>query len=1301
MANTNTFYEPIKTLYDTFTVILCNRDHTKNGTLKNVDFSSIHLKHEMTNGNEVSFDVYYELDGEKEPLWDSIVDFKLIYIPELEDFLEITITDYDSVQQKKSIVGVNAGIAELSQTQLYGLEINTPEDLLNDDNSENTDLTVFYNADNPKKSLLDRVLYKIPQYTIGHVPESVASIDHTFSVNDKSVWEFLSKDVAEAFDVLFVIDNVRKVIHAYDLLIVCNDCHTRQQPYYEFGYYDDPEFASDSDLSIVTDEDNAWLYGKDSVVSYKRLACKECGSHDLSYFGEDTHVLVDKDNLTDEITLTIDTDNIKNTFKLEAGDDLMTATVVGINPNGSQYINKFNEIDYADMPDTLVEKLDQYSAQYDSYKDEYAELMEDYYDCLDNVYKYNDSLMPTQSEDPITPETEAAKLTVANLSPTALTKVGEATTVQSVNGSLVQLAKAFVKTGYVKVEVDMEEIPATFTYVGLDANEYHYGTWTGRFLVTSYSDPDQTAYSSLITIIVNDDYETYLDQKIAKNIVRYDDKEGSIYEVLKIVDIDEFKSALTYYCVERLKSFRDALSNCLNILIQEGHGQHVIGTDPTTGSDVVDEFYDDIYVPYYNKLVAVEEEIPRRKSGLELDGTPCEGYDGYGEPYATANVDYWANIVGLDTETLQLIIPPNPDTLEYRKEEIQEALNLENFLGTTNYKIFCSYRREETYSNSNYISTGFTNAEMFENAQKFLDAANEELLKASTPQYTIKCNLYNLLPTNGYEYFKDKLVLGNWIRVIADNQIFRLRLLNVNIDFSNFDSIDVEFSNVTKIGSIMTDVESILNSAKSMATSYGATVNKADSGEAANSAMGEFVQSGLLSALNTLKNNVDEEVTISKYGIYAKSYDPDTESYSPEQLRITHNILVFTDDNWQSAKAALGKHEYTYYDSQNDVYAKARKYGLTAEFVQAGHINGSTMIGGNIYSENYSSGTAVGHTQAGSHINLNDGTFSFGGGKLTYVNNTLTLTDGNISAGNITGATINNGNGTFQVAADGAVTAYNLTTVGAISSGGTISGSTISGGTIQVPANTQNPAFEVNSNGIMTCSGANINGHITNGSTFEVTAAGVLTAKSGTIGGWNIGETYLRGTNNTVTLSNTGTITCSVGGELKWSINNDGSATFKNINIQGGTIDGKAVAKYATVEELSVYNETIMGTLHAVNIDVENLDADKANIEDLTTGTLVVQESVEAQNLSVSGTISVNQIKDSAGYIPSGSLRWQTITVTGQLTSSNKSYLWRNTNNNQVMEAPTSPGSSFTQICPIVMSVPTKKFYVLAVDVTS
>lgn len=1298
MANTNKSFKPIKTLFDTFTIILCNRDHTKLGKIKNVDFSSTHLKGELANGNEVSFDVYYELDGEKEPLWDELVDLKLVYIPEIEDYLEITITDYDSVEKKKSIVGVNAGIAELSQTQLYNLEINTPEDILN--TVQGYTRTTFYDRTNPKASLLHRVLEKVPQYSIGHVPVSVAAIQRTFSVNDKSVWEFLSKDVAEAFDVLFVVDNVNKVINVYDLLVVCNDCQKRQQPHYEYGYYDDVAYAEDSDLSIVTDSDNAWLYGNDRIVAYKRLTCEECGSDNLDYFGEDTHILIDKENLTDEIQLTIDTDSIKNTFKLEAGDDYMTATVVALNPNGSQYINMFNELDYADMPKALVDRLNNYSALYDSYKDEYAELMENYYIAVDNKLKYQSGLMPAQEEQTITAQTEAAKLTATNLSPMGLTRVTESTTVQSVNSSLAQFAKVFVKTGYVKVEVDMSEIPAVFTYVGEDADNHHYGTWTGRFLVTSYSDNEDTAYSQTITIIINDDYEQYLNQKIAKNIVRYDDKEGSIYDVLRIKPYNDFVNAITYYCVNRLISFRDAISNCLNILVQEGHGSHIKGKNPDTGSDVVDEFYDDIYVPYYNKLLALEDEIGRRQSGLEPDGSVSTRTDGYGEPYSTANVDYWSNLIGIMDDGTIL-----PNSYEARKREIQNILDIEKNIGGYFYRLYCAYRREQTYSNSNYISTDLDNAKVFENAQEFLKAANEELLKASTPQYSVKCNLFNLLPANGYEIFKEKFVLGNWIRVIADDQLFRLRLLSYSIDFSNFNDIDVEFSNVTKIGDIMTDVESILNSAKSMATSYGATVKQAEAGNNANEELGEFVNNGLISALSNIKSNVDEEITFGKFGIYAKSYDPDTESYDPKQLRITHNILAFTDDNWQSAKAALGEHDYTYYNPDDDAYEIRTGYGLTAEFVQAGHINGSTIIGGDIYSENYSA-----TRNTGSHINLNNGTFNFAGDKFTFDGTNLTLNNGNIVAGSISGTTLNNGNGTFTVTADGAVVARNLTTYGAVTSGGSITGTAIIGGTIKVP-NGSAPNFEVDSNGTMTCKGAIINGHITNGNGFDVTAAGVLTATSGTIGGWTLANNDIH--SNNVTLNSTGDITCRIGNDIKWAIYNNGDATFSNITATGGTFTNVTIDGYATSQELNTFNLAVNGRLDAAVGNITDLTAEKANITDLTTGTLVVQESVNAANatiagnLDVNGTITFNQIKDSAGHVPTGNLLWQSVSVAKALGQSDKQYLWINFDQKAVVISATQPSGSGTWVQAknsggtgqgIVINVPTKNIFVLGID---
>lgn len=63
------------------------------------------------------------------------------------------------------------------------------------------------------------------------------------------------------------------------------------------------------------------------------------------------------------------------------------------------------------------------------------------------------------------------------------------------------------------------------------------------------------------------------------------------------------------------------------------------------------------------------------------------------------------------------------------------------------------------------------------------------------------------------------------------------------------------------------------------------------------------------------------------------------------------------------------------------------KYGLIAEAVISGILMSNDIIGGNIYSENYS-------PTSGTHINLNNGDFSFAGGKLVYDSqkNTLNLT---------------------------------------------------------------------------------------------------------------------------------------------------------------------------------------------------------------------------------------------------------------------------------------------------------------------
>lgn len=918
--------------FDNITVVLSNRAHEHLGILKNIDPNSVNITVDIQNGYQLSFDVYHTLDGFDEPLWDKIVDLKLIYVPEIDDFLSITSNLSDTLDEKKSITAVSAGIAELSQTIIYNLEINTEDDILREDYTEPT---LFYNPENPEASLLNRVLYKMPQWSIGHVDEQLQHLQRTLSADNVSVWDFLSGDVAEQFDCLFKIDSVNRTINVFDLLVYCHNCNTRQDFYFSNNYEN------------------------------TRLQCKNTASdpshhqqQNLSYYGDDTTILIDKENLTNEIQLTVDSAQIKNTFKLVGGDDLMTATIQACNPNGSDYITQFNQYDYDDMPDDLVDKLMDYQALYNSLQPSYMNIMQSLYDALDDKIELESTMMPvTYVVNPTIEETiDDLEDGMDGVGTIALNTLTPSTTKATVSSTVTSLARIFIRTDLYKV--DLYKDPNT----GLDDVTWNppssvggTGTWSGTLTVTKYKNEVETANTKRFTFTVSSDRESYLNQRIMKNLIKANDNDLT-YDVLsKSIDHDyaAFKEAISHYCLNRLISFRDALQGCLDILIQEGE------------SDVVSEFREDIYVPYHHKLELVNAEIADRQAEIND-------------------------------------IQEDIDSLEAQRDSIQNTLNFEAYLGSELFNIYCSYRREDTYQNSNFISDGLETNDLFKRAQEFLDLANKELAKASTPQYTIATTLFNLINYNPeYKFIKDNFKIGNWLRVKVDDVVYRLRLVSASMSLGSPESLSVEFSNITAYNGIANDVKSVLSKAQSMSTTYTSTQKQTASSYGVANSVRDFYKTGLLSVMNNLKNNDDEEISVDRFGILGRSYDMDTDTYSPEQIRITHNLLAFTDDGWSTASAAIGKHKYSYYDSYNERWVNnAEGYGLTAKFVQAGYISGSQIVGGDLYSTNYTPSTA------GSHINLNNGYFELAGGKFNYNGSTLSLNNGNIEVGGVNGGSI-------------------------------------------------------------------------------------------------------------------------------------------------------------------------------------------------------------------------------------------------------------------------------------------------------
>lgn len=1000
-----------------YTIVLSTRDKRHLGQIYGV--KGVVSSCKMNAANEISFSVYKEniikitdndkrtyeeIEAFREKLWNDIVNFKLIWIKELNEYYEIHVSLDDSTDTYKTITATSLCEAELSQTNLYSVEINTDADIERD----NYVATTFYNKDNPKASLLHRILEKVPHYSIKHVDASLCNIQRTFSIDGTAIYDFLIGECSEQFDCLFQFDTTDRSISVYDLLTVCEDCGER-------GEYIDK--------------------------------CPKCGSTNLKYYGEDTTIYIDKNNLTDAIHYEESPDNVKNCFKLEAGDDVITAAVIGLNPNGSDYIYYNTEEQLNDMPEELVKKLEEYDNEYNKYIDEYETLLEETYGLIDDILYYESSMMPTIEQAEVTAQTEVAKLTKVNLSPVSISSVTENTSVATINSALKNYARVYVKTGYVKLEI---VDGATYSYIGeyegADGSTCHKGTWKGQFKVTNYSDKEDVAFSSTLSIEVNDDWHNFMQQKIEKELASEDD-ENSIFDVLGIEELDDFKEALTYYSLARLTSFYDAIQGALDVLVQMDQASE--------GA----ELYDALYLPYYNKLQACQAELDVRQAKID---------------------------------ELELELQEKQE----RQQEIQKELDFKKYLGDY-YPIFCAYRREDTYSNSNYVSDGLDNAGVIKKAKEFWEVAKKELEKASSKQITISSTLYNLLTIKEFEPILDYFELGNWLRIRVDGVLYRLRLIDYEINFDSLQTINVTFSTITKIKDFVSDVESVISSAQSMSKSYSTVMKQAGQGSEASSALQSVVQNGLNAGLVQIKNNDDEDVILDKHGILCRSKDDITGEYDPKQLKLTHNVIAFTKDNWNNVESVIGEHSYLSYDTENNKWIRANDYGVTTRFVTAGIIYGENeIVGGLICSRNYSNGATVDENgnnlkQAGSMINLDTGEFSFGGGALRFENGkvlisspdiptseTITeITDDRISTAEIiaTNLTVKAAN------IDGEITAKQINTTGLIAeniSGTTIKGKTIDGGYLLIGEKSGTYA-EITSTGILNCNGANFKGKIT------------------------------------------------------------------------------------------------------------------------------------------------------------------------------------------------------------------------------
>ena len=867
----------------------------------NIEAYKVTAKSSLMDADEFTFKVNKIYNGQKNPIWDNLMDFKLVYAVEWDKYFQMTLDINETTETVKSVDCVQLGQAELSQIYLFGVEINTEDDIAREDYDRPT---VLYDNDHPESSLLNRILSKAPHYSIRHVDASIANVQRTFTFDDTSLHDAMN-EIAEEIDCLFVYHNemgedrtITREISVYDLETACLTC----------GYRG----------------------------NFTGL-CPKCDGTLLEEgYGLDTTVFITSDELTDEIEFTTDSDSVKNCFRLEGGDDLFTATIRNCNPNGSSYIWYITDSMRNDMSPALVSRLDSYNnlmnfytktyvpefnqeivqryntvaTKYKEYNPTielidtdniigYPQLMNAYYNTIDLELYIQSVMMPTD----IVPDTgltakEYAKLLTSDmLSPIAVNNIRYASK-STLDSSIASMARTYIPSGY-RVQVN--------------TSNYSDEVWIGTLTITNYKDENDRGVTSSLFITVTDEYEEVMEQKLRKQLA--EDIEDYSIEGLFDEEPSVFRQKIKKYGISRLVSYKSACQACLNLLIEAGMGTR------ETWEGKLPNPYNDLYLPYYTKFQYLNEEIAIKTSDLN-------------EVTGTYNVDGTVKQVGLQT----LILDEN--------DRIHDELDFEKYLGDALWKEFCLYKREDTYRNENFISDGLDNAELFRSALEFIELAQNEIYKSAELQHSISTSsLNNLLVIPKFLPLVDYFEVGNWMRVMIDDEVYKLRLLSFEVDYDSLETINVEFSDVRHTADSISHQMAVMAKASSLASTYNSMRRQSKKSLQSNSIIKQWFETGLNTTNTLIFADVENQTQVwDEHGMLFRQYDDERETYEPTQLRIINSTLAITDDDWETIKTAIGKIYYINPETGDPTMA----YGVNAETVVGKLIIGEQL---GIYNE--------------------------------------------------------------------------------------------------------------------------------------------------------------------------------------------------------------------------------------------------------------------------------------------------------------------------------------------------------------
>ncbi len=297
-----------------------------------------------------------------------------------------------------------------------------------------------------------------------------------------------------------------------------------------------------------------------------------------------------------------------------------------------------------------------------------------------------------------------------------------------------------------------------------------------------------------------------------------------------------------------------------------------------------------------------------------------------------SNISAWLTIYGKVIDDKQSVIDARQSTADNILSQMQDIANETNILkyfsdSPTLLTELRNYWIEGDYNNDNLaVLDSTTQEEAIDLAKELMACGEKELARVCQPRFSVSVNSIKFIKIYAFRKFMYELALGKVITVEKTRDTYYYpALTEMSFSLEDDDTFELVFSNALKLNDWGFTYADLIASASNTSKNVISNWNELMDYSSHKNSIQELLLNPLDKTLRLAEKNMNnQEFVVDNTGILGRKRKSE-DLFEPEQVRMINNLLLFTDDSWQTVKTALGKIVYT----EDGVDKKA--YGLLAE----------------------------------------------------------------------------------------------------------------------------------------------------------------------------------------------------------------------------------------------------------------------------------------------------------------------------------------------------------------------------------